>query len=1116
MAKIISLAFSSFLIVLFINLNTVNAVVGPYCESNEVYVESVNQCLIPNNNEYPCTVLSECADSDANRAACNINCKCVEPYKWNFYANGCRLPNLNEPGTCSKDIDCMDSRYAIGTCYNSNGMCACTNGVPWNSLINAMCGSPNKHTSCTAPSQCFDTVNGDCMSGFCDCKSSYIWSTRVNKCVSENNSGGTCKSVFDCYDSSLRASCNGVCGCKPNCEYVATSKKCVCPNTGTFACDSIDACKDSSTNGLCSKTCQCITNTKWDSNRAQCLGYNNDASSCTSNYDCADYSTYGQCLSSRCVCTNSRQWSSVYLQCLLPNDNSGYCGELIQCMDQNSNRASCSTNMCICLTGYKWVRSLEKCVPLNSGTQGCDTVTDCYDKSDKAECLPSLVNPVIKECRCRPGFIWNTTLLECYCSEGNYININTNECKKCKPGEFQANGNQIFCQQCLPGTYSEFEGETICPSCPNGLVAIGMGNSKCTECPLGSYYIPGNSISCGQCDSNCLTCNILASNCTSCASDKILTSQSKCVCGSHTYTELDSLNEPHCWPCHNLADTCFGPLSNQSLTCNPNIPNLVLVETTCKCRKGYFLKGEACERCDRYCEECEGVNTNCSECIRSPGIISVEINNKCLCNTTDSYYEIPENITLNITKKCLPCHPLSKRCYGPNFWESLECNELAFLPKLQENSTECQCMDGYYYQPKFVNSEYMNLCQPCKRECITCNGTSSNCKKFVEYPPSKPISTGSQAITSSTSGVMLVSTIATGTSLTSIVSVGDIVQYSILCEDIKLAYRAPEIESSFKGLKIMQFDFMPNFMTYFNPFSKNTTKSLRLLQGEDNSDLEKRTFLLQTGSIISLFLIILIIYPIIVLVSLYVDFFNKIRGFFEWSGFFAIIMLCTYPVLRAACLQLSGFSHSKGIFYTISCYSAILAILFYGVFFIIVIKILTQDNKELQKEETKKKYGCLYESHYLSEGGKYTTAIELLRKFIVISLMTVFRDSALKVCIVMLGGSSMILFWHILILPKRSHFGKIASIAGEICSMFTVFGFMSLSELMPQEDVARRIQIVFYIFIGSPILVSSTYLIEQIYNVIMKIKSCFENDEKSAKVANLSQSGVDLISHNHQ
>jgi len=87
-------------------------------------------------------------------------------------------------------------------------------------------------------------------------------------------------------------------------------------------------------------------------------------------------------------------------------------------------------------------------------------------------------------------------------------------------------------------------------------------------------------------------------------------------------------------------------------------------------------------------------------------------------------------------------------------------------------------MDGYYYQPKFVNSEYMNLCQPCKHECVI-----SKYHSTVEYLPSKPISTGSQAITSSTSGVMLVSTIATGTSLTSIVSVGDIMQYLILCED---------------------------------------------------------------------------------------------------------------------------------------------------------------------------------------------------------------------------------------------------------------------------------------------------------------------------------------------
>jgi hypothetical protein len=63
-------------------------------------------------------------------------------------------------------------------------------------------------------------------------------------------------------------------------------------------------------------------------------------------------------------------------------------------------------------------------------------------------------------------------------------------------------------------------------------------------------------------------------------------------------------------------------------------------------------------------------------------------------------------------------------------------------------------------------------------------------------------------------------------------------------------------------------------------------------------------FLENIGCIISFIIILLIIYPIIFAFSLKFELFKKIRGYFEWNGFFMIILFNYYGILHAAFVQL--------------------------------------------------------------------------------------------------------------------------------------------------------------------------------------------------------------------
>ena len=103
----------------------------------------------------------------------------------------------------------------------------------------------------------------------------------------------------------------------------------------------------------------------------------------------------------------------------------------------------------------------------------------------------------------------------------------------------------------------------------------------------------------------------------------------------------------------------------------------------------YTLAGDShptCAACDPNCLTCNITNTNCTSCKTTQTVI----NGSCVCAA--GFY----NTTANNSLLCLPCHPLSSLCFGPNFWQSLVCNQnIKNIDIIQGNT--CQCKQGFYY-----------------------------------------------------------------------------------------------------------------------------------------------------------------------------------------------------------------------------------------------------------------------------------------------------------------------------------------------------------------------------------------------------------------------------------
>ena len=122
-----------------------------------------------------------------------------------------------------------------------------------------------------------------------------------------------------------------------------------------------------------------------------------------------------------------------------------------------------------------------------------------------------------------------------------------------------------------------------------------------------------------------------------------------------------------------------------------------------KCKEGYILQGQKCEKkvtCYERCETCSGepdsiYSQKCTSC-KSPYLLE---NDNCVENCSPNYYRKSDD-------KCECCH-------------DDQCN------KFEQNTCICLKCEHHY----FVNSN--KKCELCSVNCNDCNETSTNCTSCI-------------------------------------------------------------------------------------------------------------------------------------------------------------------------------------------------------------------------------------------------------------------------------------------------------------------------------------------------------------------------------------------------
>ncbi len=213
---------------------------------------------------------------------------------------------------------------------------------------------------------------------------------------------------------------------------------------------------------------------------------------------------------------------------------------------------------------------------------------------------------------------------------------------------------------------------TNCTSCKS--IYKLYGNSCVDVCPAGTYEgsLAGvNNIACVDCSVSCLTCSLLGTNCTSCASNTYL------------------------W----------------NFTCVATCPTQTYLNVTLN----------ACVKCQYPCVTCASAANNCTTC--TTGYVH-NTDNTCSSQCSDGSYlhtDPSTNVTSCVTcalTNCKTCD--STQCY------KCSTNYYSYTAPSSDIITSCisTCPSNYFAQ------ESTSSCEKCVDLCMTCTSVT-NCQKCV-------------------------------------------------------------------------------------------------------------------------------------------------------------------------------------------------------------------------------------------------------------------------------------------------------------------------------------------------------------------------------------------------
>ncbi|CAD8102627.1 unnamed protein product [Paramecium sonneborni] len=540
---------------------------------------------------------------------------------------------------------------------------------------------------------------------------------------------GQCKECHGTCDTCLDSGSQNCLTCKP--EYILLNNGCYsyCPS---------QYYKDQGQCLKCQENCDiCI-------NKISCLR-------CLNNF----YFNGGNCLK---ICPNGYYGydgvcETCHFSCLT-------CDGPLQ-----TNCLSCSSTLVYynneCLPGclnQQYQTTLNIC---QSCKENCAT---CINENNCTQCIYNYyLHPQTKDCvqQCNNGYMHNyiqRTCLKCYHGCSSCFGQLINQCLTCYP-DYVLYQNQCLDAYCPKTTYQQSDicipcdkncwtcnAQQPCLSCQSGYFYF---NSKCiTKCPNG-YFANTNNQQCTQCKQNCQICDN-ANNCSYCYN--IYTNNgvinyflldNECVtscpsnynyflfectqnitpisiidnvasyCQSNPNSYLD-INQDQCVQCDSKCITCFGPQSNQCLSCQ----NLIQVNTCVdQCGEGSYQYENRCLNCHKSCKYCASNNRidNCTHCYNSAYLQKSEDNlyGKCVNICDNGYYQDYFNL-IDGQIICRLCSSNCLTCLNQNYCTS------CIKPQVLKNG---ECVDNCNTD-EFI-SQIDNKCYKCKAGCSSCTNPLS-------------------------------------------------------------------------------------------------------------------------------------------------------------------------------------------------------------------------------------------------------------------------------------------------------------------------------------------------------------------------------------------------------
>ncbi|CAG9319085.1 unnamed protein product [Blepharisma stoltei] len=713
------------------------------------------------------------------------------------------------PGSCS----CGTSQYTISqsplTCGNCDSNCSTCNGSGTNNCLTCAnsaitIASPPGSCSCGASQYMISQSPLSC--GNCDSSCSTCSGSGANNCLTCANSAITI------------ASPPGSCSCGTS-QYMISQSPLTCGN-----CDSsCSTCSSSGTNNCltCANSaiaissppgsCSCGTSQYMISQSPLTCG-NCDSSCSTCNgsganncLTCANSSIILSATPSSCSCNsneymsslNPKACSSCYSLCATCSGGSS--GDCLTCAS-SSIILSVTPSSCNC-------NSNEYMSSLNPKTcSSCDTSCGTCSGGSSTDCLTCANSSIVlsstpSSCTCNSNEYMSAlspkTCSSCHSSCATCSGGSSADCLTCtdssvtpatSPGsctcasnQYKSSSSPLACTNC-DSSCSTCAGSTIssCYTCTDSSITPATSPGACS-CLSSQYIITSNPLSCGSCDSSCLTCNGSSSNdCLTCSNTSIVLSvtPSSCSCNSNEY--MSSLNPKTCSSCYSTCATCSGGSSSDCLTCVDTSITLAASPGSCTCASNQYKTANSplsCSNCHSSCSTCTGSSISdcytcsyssitpatspgscsclsnqyiitssplsCGNCDSSCGTCSGLSSNDCLAcpNSSIVLSPTPNSCTCNSNeymsalnpKTCNSCHSSCATCSGGSPADCLTCTDTSIT--LATSPRSCTCASNQY-----KSSSSPLTCINCDSSCSTCSG----------YGPSQCLTCANSAITPST------------------------------------------------------------------------------------------------------------------------------------------------------------------------------------------------------------------------------------------------------------------------------------------------------------------------------------------------------------------------------